>query len=339
MKKVALRIGLFGIILVIIGIMLFLVENDYEMVERSVDIKNSKGILKGTLVLPKKTSGKVGLVVFIHGDGPVEASYDGGYKPLWERLALSGYASLSWNKPGISGSSGNWLLQSMEDRAIEANEAMAWAKTLPEIDPNRIGLWGASQAGWVIPKIVQQNKHIAFSILVAPAINWVEQSKYNFRKVMEKSGATKEQMNLREMERVKVLELIERGADYEKYVKIIGTKAAVTADRWTFIMKNYQSDAAEDIGDFYSPVKLILGGRDINVDSENTKLIYEREVAPEILNVTTIPTADHSMLKPTMVTYEFMSLFTAIFFPRQLFEEQYFVEIEEFLKDEIKNIH
>ncbi|RUT58108.1 alpha/beta hydrolase family protein [Clostridium botulinum] len=251
-----------------------LIQNDFKILEKAVDIKTSKGILKGTLVLPQKLSDKAGLVVFIHGDGLADASYNEQYKPLWEELAKQGYASLSWSKPGIGGSEWSWLVQSMDDRASEANEVIEWAKTLPEIDNNRIGLWGASQAGWVIPKIVQLNKNIAFNILVAPAINWIEQGKYNTLKELEKKGTTKDEMIKKEKAFENELELIKNDVSYEEYVKEVGQKEAVSEDRWTFIKKNCKADATEDIKHFYSPVKLFLGGKDINVDSENTREVY-----------------------------------------------------------------
>ncbi len=63
----------------------------------------------------------------------------------------------------------------------------------------------------------------------------------------------------------------------------------MTKDRWSFILKNYKSDSTEDIRHFYSPVKLFLGGMDINVDSQNTKAVYEKEVKASLLSVTLIP--------------------------------------------------
>ncbi|AGF55765.1 hypothetical protein B0P06_000118 [Clostridium saccharoperbutylacetonicum] len=322
--------ALFMIAIILGGVIL--IQNDFKFKEKSVDIKTSKGILKGTLVLPQKLSDKAGLVVFIHGDGPADASYNEQYKPLWEELAKQGYASLSWSKPGIGGSEGNWLLQSMDDRASEANEVIEWAKTLPEIDNNRIGLWGASQAGWVIPKIVQINKNISFNILVAPAINWVEQGRYNTLKELEKKGATKDEVIKKEKEFANELELLKKDASYEDYVKEVGEKEAVSEDRWTFIKKNYKADATEDIKHFNSPVKLFLGGKDINVDSENTKEIYENEVPSELLNVTLIPTTDHFMIKASLIDSKAKTFFVGLFAPRELADKEYYKEIIEFLK-------
>lgn len=316
---------------ILVGVIL--IQNDFKIAEKIVDIKTSNGILKGTLVLPQKIADKVGLVVFIHGDGPADASYNEQYKPLWEELAKQGYASLSWSKPGIGGSDGNWLLQSMDDRANEANEVIEWTKTLPEIDNNKIGLWGASQAGWVIPKIVKLNKNIAFNILVAPAINWIEQGKYNTLKELGKKGATKDEIFKKEKEFENELELLKRDASYEEYKKAVGEKDTVSEERWTFIKKNYKEDATEDIKYFYSPVKLFLGGKDINIDSENTKEVYQKEVSSKLLDVTVIPTTDHFMLKASLVDSKIKTFFVGLFAPRELADKQYYKEIEEFLKE------
>lgn len=50
------------------------------------------------------------------------------------------------NKPGIGGSSGNWLEQRMEDRAQETIAAINWAKALPMIDTQSFGLWGGKSS-------------------------------------------------------------------------------------------------------------------------------------------------------------------------------------------------
>lgn len=67
--------------------------------------------LTATLALPPNDKA-VGMAVFISGDGPIDAdNQDIGYWPIWEAFADAGWASLSWDKPGVGGSSGNWLDQ------------------------------------------------------------------------------------------------------------------------------------------------------------------------------------------------------------------------------------
>jgi hypothetical protein len=177
MKK-RFKFILFGTIgILAASIVLFMYQNTFKIVEKKIEIETSNGILTGTLALPTDYSGKLGLVVFVHGDGEINDTYDGGYKPLWEKFASVGYASLSLNKPGINGSPGNWLEQSMDDRAQEVIHAINWAKSLSMIDSKRIGLWGASQGGWVIPKVAKEDRDIAFSILVSPAMQIQHTSK------------------------------------------------------------------------------------------------------------------------------------------------------------------
>ncbi|MGW9206683.1 alpha/beta hydrolase family protein [Embleya sp. NPDC055664] len=93
-----------------------------------------------------------------------------------EAYARAGYATLSWNKPGVAGSPGNWLDQSMEDRARETEAAIAWSRSRPDVDHARVGLWGAGQAGWVLPKVAARTPDVEFVIAVSPAINWLRQA-------------------------------------------------------------------------------------------------------------------------------------------------------------------
>lgn len=332
MKKKIVKIvaGLSLVILLCLAVIIS--QNSFDMRVTSVEIPTSKGILKGSLVLPKETKEKVGLVIFIHGDGPANASYDGQYEPLWEELASLGYASLSWSKPGIDGSSGNWLNQSMEDRATEALEVMNWARTLPEINSKKIGLWGSSQAGWVIPEINRQDNNIAFNILVAPAINWIDQGLYYTLANMQKEGKSLQAQERAKEEFLWSIAMLEQQATYEAYQSSTKADKSITEERWNFISKNYKSDATEDLRYFYSPVKLFLGGKDLHVDSNHTKQVYEQEVSKEFLSVTWIPSTDHYMLRPHLVDSELFTTLTALFAPKQLADKQYYAGIKAFLQ-------
>ncbi|NEW09311.1 prolyl oligopeptidase family serine peptidase [Paenibacillus sp. SYP-B3998] len=322
-------VGTIGILAA--SIVLFIYQNTFKITEKKIEIETSNGILTGTLALPTDYSGKLGLVVFVHGDGAINDSYDGGYKPLWEKFASVGYASLSLNKPGINGSNGNWLEQSMDDRAQEAIHAIHWAKNLPMVDSKRIGLWGASQGGWVIPKIAKEDKDIAFNILVSPAINWVTQGKYNTRKNLQKEGTSEKEIQEVEKYDNQVLDLLKSQSSYDDYLKIANKNSLISKERWSFIKKNYLSDATEDLKYFNSPVHLVLGGQDINVDINNTDLIYRQHIQSNQLSVSILPDADHSMLKKEMVASKLRTNLTAIFFPRSLFDDKYLNDLTQFV--------
>ena len=97
-----------------------LVGNSFRFDQRAVTIPGPEGDLAGVLTLPPEGAAR-GLVVMVHGDGPVEATQGGLYSPWFEGAADAGFATLSWSKPGVGGSEGDWLGQTMDDRAEEVS--------------------------------------------------------------------------------------------------------------------------------------------------------------------------------------------------------------------------
>ncbi|WP_242217616.1 S9 family peptidase [Bacillus cereus group sp. BfR-BA-01380] len=326
MKKILLVLGI--VILGLVGWVFY--QNSYDMKQEEVTIQTKGNTLHGVVTLPKEKE-KPGLIIFVHGDGPVNATYDDGYLPLWEELAKKGYASLAWDKPGIGKSTGDWLDQSMEDRASEVIEVIEWAKKQLDIDTKKIGLWGASQGGWVVPKIANASDDVSFSILVSPAINWIEQGKYYTEKSMTRAGATKEEINQRMKNNEKVLELLLKNSNYEEYQNVTNDKGDISKESWNFIKKNVNSDATKDLSETKKPVKLIVGGRDENVDVKNTMEVYKKEIRKELLAVSYLPEANHSMLKPQYVNSEFGMLVKYIFDPRGVFDDKYVKSVSEFV--------
>ncbi|NOU68784.1 alpha/beta fold hydrolase [Paenibacillus sp. LMG 31461] len=310
-------------------------QNSFDMDEQTVEIDTPQGKLTGVLTLPEKYSDKVGLVLFIHGDGPIDSTHDDGYKPLWERLAALGYASLSLDKRGIGGSEGNWLDQSMDDRVEEAQQALAWARQQPAIDANRIGVWGASQAGWVISKLAGKES-LAFSILVSPAINWLTQGEYNTRSQMAKEGRSVNDIEQQVNDDIRIKDLLKAGSSYDEYMSVAGQKDAMSRERWKFVSQNYSADATKDIANFSSPVLLLLGDHDINVDVKETEKVYRERVSPsELLRVKVLPDTEHSMLSTSTADSPTRALLISLFAPRNITEKGYMDEIADFLQ----NIH
>ncbi|MES0404231.1 MAG: hypothetical protein ABUJ93_12145, partial [Hyphomicrobium sp.] len=83
-----------------------------------------------------------------------------------------------WSKPGVDESTGDYLKQTMALRAEEVAAAMTHLAGRPDIDGDWIGLFGGSQAGWVMP-LVPAHRNVAFVISVSgsaqtdvPRISW-----------------------------------------------------------------------------------------------------------------------------------------------------------------------
>ncbi|MGQ8872260.1 alpha/beta hydrolase family protein [Paenibacillus sp. TSA_86.1] len=309
-------------------------QQDYNMVERSLEIHTPQGKLTGILTLPKKNTGeeKLGLVLFIHGDGPIDATHSEGYRPLWERLVSLGYVSLSLDKRGIGGSEGNWLDQSIDDRVVEAQQAIAWAKQQPMIDGSRIGVWGASQAGWVIPKLADKEQ-LAFSILVSPAINWLKQGEYNTRSQMAKDGHTQQEIEAQVKYDNQIKDILKDYGTYEEYIKHTRKgEEPMSRERWSFVSKNFNSDATESLRNFKTPVLLLLGEDDVNVDIQDTERTYRKEIHPSyLLHVKTFQHTEHSMLPTSIAGSDWKKGLRFLFAPRSITTEGYMDEIEAFL--------
>ncbi|MFD6171176.1 alpha/beta hydrolase family protein [Streptomyces coeruleorubidus] len=317
----------------LVGVVLW--QHSYDMDEQRVSIRHGGHTLNGVLATPKDGRKQHGLVVYVHGDGPIDATHDDGYKPMWEANAKAGYASLSWDKPGVAGAPGNWLDQSMDDRAKEAAAAIAWARARPDIDGDRIGLWGASQAGWVLPKIAAQTP-VQFVIAVSPAINWLQQGRYNLLAELRADGASADRTKAAIAKSDTTRRLLERQATFEEYVKATrGDTDGMTADRWSFISKNHTADATRDLRALRGiPVLLTLAGHDINVDTADTERVYRTVLdAGGALTVKRYPQATHSLLKQSIEQSDVKTTLTALFSPHSLFADGFLDDQRQFLKD------
>lgn len=338
-RRRGLRIAVWSLVTVLVvaaglvGVVLW--QNSYDMDEQRVSIRHGGHTLNGVLATPKDGRKQHGLVVYVHGDGPIDATHDDGYQPMWEANAKAGYASLSWDKPGVAGAPGNWLDQSMDDRANEAAAAIAWARARPDIDGDRIGLWGASQAGWVLPKIAAKTP-VRFVIAVSPAINWLQQGRHNLLAELRADGASAARTEAAIARSDTTRRLLRGHATFEEYVKATrGDTNGMTADRWVFISKNYTADATRDLRALSGiPVLLTLAGHDINVDTADTERVY-REVLGTggALTVKHYPDAAHSLVKQSVEQSDVKTTLTALFSPRSLFANGFLDDQRQFLKD------
>lgn len=307
--------------------------NSYDFEEREVLIPTEEGYLAGVLKTPKNAEAR-GLVVMIHGDGPVDATQGGLYGPWFDGAAASGYATLSWSKPGVGGSSGDWLSQSMSDRAKEVETAIVWARKQPEIPTSTLVLWGASQAGWVLPTVVADRDDIDGVVAVGTAVNWLRQGRFNLEAELDHNAASPEARALASAESQRVDALLAAGASYEEYVGT--TTDPMTPARWEFVSKNFAVDATGELtraATRGTPWLLLAGEHDRNVDMAETAHTY-RGIFGDALTVTRVE-AVHSMARPVVDDSELIGTATAILWPRALLADGVIDAYREFLADRL----
>jgi pimeloyl-ACP methyl ester carboxylesterase len=123
-----------------------------------------------TLDLPAGT-GPFPAIVMGHGSGEVTRQQ---LTSLALGLVQAGFAVLRYDKRGVGGSGGVYevagnVANSERVFPILAGDMLAgieFLKTRPEVDPARIGLFGVSQAGWIIPLAASRSSDVKFMILV-----------------------------------------------------------------------------------------------------------------------------------------------------------------------------
>jgi hypothetical protein len=321
------------VLLVSAGVVVTLLGNDYRTDERRVSIPTSQGRLDGVLSVPKDGTAR-GLVLVVHGDGPVEATHDGLYRPWFEAAADAGFATLSWSKPGVGESTGRWLDQSMADRADEVSDVIDWARGDASLPTDRIVLWGASQAGWVLPKVAAARRDVEAVVAVSPAISWLRQGRFNLLAELDHDAADDDarQRAIAISDQTRVL--LSQQVDYETYRERTTDPEPMDRARWGFVSRNYTADATDDLTRMAQrrvPVLLMLGEHDRNVDAEETASTYRRLLG-ETVDVRRFDAA-HSMARPVVEDSDAVGLVTGVVWPRALLAPRVLDTYREYLTD------
>lgn len=274
----------------------FLVAMIFIAILTQFDLANSESIeiefehkdvfLNGSLLLPKGEK-PFPVALFIHGDGAQDRFAGDSYSLVMNAFLEKGIACFSWDKKGVGASGGNWLDQSMSERADEALAAMEALKNRNDIDSNKIGYIGFSQAGWVLPEIAIETNASAFYIIVGGAINWLKQSEYITRTRLLSEGFLDSEIQQVLSFSNRVNELILEGTAYDDYVSFHENNPAprgylenlMPEDRFQFVGKNIKSDIASSIGSINKPLLAIWGKDDLNVDAATSFSVYKEAIA------------------------------------------------------------
>ena len=191
MSKKPVGFALLAILIVVIGILAYRFDQPGEVPpvffqaspdwETSVDtpdiqrehgfIQSGKVQLEADLLIPVGGKEKKGAVIFIAGSGPVTyQAYFGITQKYVQGVFLPrDMAVLYVNKRGVGESEGNWKHQDFQGRADDLYAAVQFLKEHEGIDPDRIGIMGHSQGGWIVPLTASQHKDVAFFVsLVGP---------------------------------------------------------------------------------------------------------------------------------------------------------------------------
>lgn len=133
-----------------------------------VMIKAGDVTLGATLYRPAGVSGDLPGIVTAHGSAPSTREDVGFYT---YRALQMGFAVLSFDKRGTGESTGEYVRFSVDtseemigDLAMDVVYSVGWLAKQPGIDVTRIGLFGGSQAGWIMPLAASKEPLVKFII-------------------------------------------------------------------------------------------------------------------------------------------------------------------------------
>ena len=187
-----------------------------------VDVTFTNGgvTLAGTLLIPKG-DGPFPAVVLIHGSGETDR---GSMKYYARMFVRNGYAALTYDKRGVGKSTGApdaWRHFSFEELAGDAAAGVAFLAGRSDINKNRIGLFGASQGGWVTPLAAVKSRGVAFIVAISASVSTVAEDRLFERAArLEKEGFSEAEIEaVTAMQRVDQ-EVTRSGKPFDEFARL-----------------------------------------------------------------------------------------------------------------------
>jgi pimeloyl-ACP methyl ester carboxylesterase len=277
-----------------------------DLVLEDVVFGNGKVRLAGTLILPEG-KGPHPAVVLTHGSGPSTRATDAGL-PMALFFAQQGLAALIYDKRGHGESTGpDGVSAPFRDLAQDAVAGVEALRARPDIDGDRVGLFGHSQGAWIAPLAASGSRHVAFVIMeCGGGVTPMDQTDWYGRNLLR----LKTELTPAEIEEA----LTFRRLKYTLAVTGKGKKemeAALPAARrarWfphvterlpsqPFWRNNGGYDPAPALAALRCPVLVILGERDNYTPAAATRTTLERAFraggAPHAIKI--YPGANHAL--------------------------------------------
>lgn len=280
----------------------------YPYISENIVFENKAENIKlaGTLTTPDK-DGKYPAIVLISGSGPSDRNQTiFGHKTflvLSDLLTKAGFAVLRYDDRGAGESGGSYINASNKEHAADASSAVEFLKTMPFVNPDKVGILGHSLGADIAPVTASINSGLAFVILMAGSANpltedIIEQCRAIYPAIgVSESGTNlnieiikkmfeiikdSENITIARERAVKALvEFDQRAAELSaEDIKLLGYRTPLNINSWRdFFLPHMKYDLFHNSAEYFSKVKcpvLVLGGeKDMQVLPHHVNLIKE----------------------------------------------------------------
>jgi Prolyl oligopeptidase family. len=128
--------------------------------EQEVEVPAQGTTLRATIRAPR-AAGRHPAIVFVSGSGRGDREE---FAPQADWLARAGIVTLTFDKRTVGYSFRH------RDFGLLADDALRMVRVLgrrPDVDRTRIGIWGVSEGGWVVPIAAARSTDVGFAVLVS----------------------------------------------------------------------------------------------------------------------------------------------------------------------------
>lgn len=260
--------------------------------------------LAGTVYLPEGPGPFPG-VVMIHGSGDQS-------RAIWEYrshlygLVSRGVAALVYDKRGCGESEGQLNATTFDELADDATAALTTLRQTEKIDPERCGLYGISQGGWIAAKLGSRHKGVAFIVFnEGPAVSLWQQELDRVEYSLRSDGLPEPAIDSAIALTRLYFESIDNPdrwpayttalslADSASWLEFVQNESVYNNDNMTWWRDN-RYDPSADLSHLSCPAFAVFGEIDTNVPPKTNKylmdsLLSAAGVAHTILVVPALP--------------------------------------------------
>lgn len=283
-----------------------LVGEKVKLLEKRIEFQNGKQRLVGELILPEGKA-PFPIVVQTHGSGEETREASRGMAYLF---AANGIASFIFDKRGCGESSGKEWRANFKDYAHDLLAAVETVSKMQGINAKKIGVYGHSQGGWVVPLAYSlKPDKIAFCIIsAANAYSPVEQTLYAGDEEFRIKGNDEQTVKeIREFRKLKY-EVGISGKGLKEYKNTLLPEAEKKA--WfkltggglpdnIFWKENGFYDATPALKSLKCPVLVLYAEHDMSTDSKTNLPLMQKLIPSENATFKLFENANHMMMKVT----------------------------------------